>query len=85
MTENQIRRKDSGAKTRAALLALAADSGEKTGECLTPEAMAAFLDNTCSPGGKGPRPQTYQPLPALLRRMAGPGRTAARERQKAGE
>ena len=31
-----------------ALLALAADRGEKTGECLTPTAMACFLDGTCS-------------------------------------
>lgn len=47
MAENSIDEK-SAAQKRTALLALAADRGEKTGECLTPEAMAAFLDGTCS-------------------------------------
>jgi hypothetical protein len=47
MAENSIDKK-TAAQKRTALLALAADRGEKTGECLTPEAMAAFLDGTCS-------------------------------------
>lgn len=38
----------SAARKRTALLALAADSGEKAGACLTPAAMAAFLDGSCS-------------------------------------
>lgn len=47
MAENSIEKK-TVAQKRTALLALAADRGEKAGECLTPEAMAAFLDGTCS-------------------------------------
>lgn len=47
MAEHSIDKK-TAAQKRTALLALAADRGEKTGECLTPEAMAAFLDGTCS-------------------------------------
>ena len=47
MAENSLDKK-TAAQKRTALLALAADRSEKTGECLTPEAMASFLDGTCS-------------------------------------
>ena len=51
MTRNEISEK-TAAQRRTALLALAAGSDEAAGECLTPAAMTACLDNSCSPAEK---------------------------------